>query len=285
MILFFTTIDIFTQGKKTTRKARVAIIKFLNNTKSNNYDWLSESLPDAVDASMKKTFIYVRPNKKGLQNLAANLLGNIEDLWSEDSLKNYINQAKVDYVIYGSFILNKKTGKIKVYSGVYYGKDNKIIRKVKSEIPTNTTLFAKVNDVASEFVKSIREYVSKSKTVTDGTLKIKSDTVTENTQVGKNATGWISSAQLQKIFNENVKKNYYPIKVEGRNSGGVFQFKASFAPYPTANFTFASWWGMDKAHFDKKNTQYFTEGKMLVYSEYFIDKYGRKIYQALWVKY
>jgi hypothetical protein len=170
LILIFSFQNLFPSSK-----AKISIIHFVDNTGSKNFTWLKESLADAIDKAMDRTFIYERPNIKKNQKLAERLIPNSQDFYSKQNLSNYCQKAKVDYLIYGSYVLDKSSDEIKIYSGVFSLEEGDIISYIESKIPPDSKMFQKVDNVANTFVESIKEFIEDSEKTSEKQLVIKKD--------------------------------------------------------------------------------------------------------------
>ena len=154
-----------TAGEKNPEQARLAVLHFLNETKSKNYEYLKESISEAIVSSMRKNFYFEMPNAQRNQELA-NILLKSSKSFNAKELKGLCSTADVDYAMYGNFVL-LKNGDIKMESGIYSVADERIIARNSKTIETNSSMFDNTNVAALGFVLTIREYIQDQKKAKD----------------------------------------------------------------------------------------------------------------------
>lgn len=94
---------------------------------------------------------------------------------------------------------------------------------------------------------------------------------------------WLPAAEYQKEFDGHVRRKFYPDKVDGRNEGGVREFRGRFVPYPDGSFAFESRTGLSVEAFDARHAQLVALGYTLAYVQRFSDASGMAV-QAVWTK-
>lgn len=100
-------------------------------------------------------------------------------------------------------------------------------------------------------------------------------------------TEWLSPAAYQREFDHQVKRGFYPRKVEGKELpiSDEIKYRATFTKFPGRNFSFYSYTGMSKNTFRRKNAEYTSQGYKLIWDQSFENWAGELIYQATWIKY
>ncbi|HRP70133.1 MAG TPA: hypothetical protein PLY93_11425, partial [Turneriella sp.] len=134
--------------------ARVAILDFYDRTNSPLYTWLSGSLSSAVDDSMKKIFEYERNDETKSNAAGTKYFKSPADI-SSSRLKDFQKETNADYIIFGFYSLDKKTGNVVIESKVYDLMKNKAIGGSKSESPVDVRLFNSVDQIAQGIVQDI----------------------------------------------------------------------------------------------------------------------------------
>jgi hypothetical protein len=134
--------------------ASVAILDFYDRTNSVLYTWLSSSLSNAVDDSMKKIFEYDRADEKKSADAGARLFKSPADV-TADRLKEFQKATGADYLIFGFYSLNNKTGNITIESKVYDLAKKTPIGGSVTESPVDARLFNTVDEISQGIVQDI----------------------------------------------------------------------------------------------------------------------------------
>jgi hypothetical protein len=96
-------------------------------------------------------------------------------------------------------------------------------------------------------------------------------------------SSWLSQREYQRQFDQHVAKKFYPMLVEGRNEGGVRQYRARFVPYPDGIFNFESRSEMSVEGFNRRNDELLVLGYTLIHEQRFTDTQGTAV-QAVWTR-
>jgi hypothetical protein len=134
--------------------ASVAILDFYDRTNTVLYTWLSSSLSAAVDDSMKKIFEYDRNEEKKSAEAGNRLFKSPADI-TPDRLKEFQKATGADYLIFGFYSLNSKTGNITIESKVYDLVKKTAIGGSVTESPVDVRLFNTVDEISQGIVQDI----------------------------------------------------------------------------------------------------------------------------------
>jgi len=124
------------------KRAKVAIINFINETGSKNYAYLKTSLSGAVYSSMKENFRFHRSGKERTQHLANQMFKSKANL-NTIKLRKFVRKINADFVAFGYFTKANK-GKITITARLYAKKANRIITSQSIKAKTDTK-FSKVS--------------------------------------------------------------------------------------------------------------------------------------------
>ncbi|HRP70431.1 MAG TPA: hypothetical protein PLY93_12940, partial [Turneriella sp.] len=147
----------------TSNLARVGILRFINNTQSENFEWVEQSLPDAIDLSMRARFEYVRLNQDQLQIAkeqvppTENLSGGLKRFSQTDVIK-IAQLSNADILIYGDFIVDESSQEIVLRSVIFNAASKQIIGRVENRTPMNARIFKNIDQMAAEIVSEIYRY-------------------------------------------------------------------------------------------------------------------------------
>jgi len=134
--------------------ASVAILDFYDRTNTPLYTWLSSSLSAAIDDSMKRIFEYDRTNEKVAQEVGAKLFKSPADV-NAKTLKDFQAATGADYLIFGFYSVDAKTGNLLIDSKVYDMTKKGVIGGTVTESPVDVRLFNSVDEIAQGVVQDI----------------------------------------------------------------------------------------------------------------------------------
>ncbi len=141
-------------AEKKDTLANVAVLNYINNTGSRNYEWLERSLGDAVFESMKAVFDFNRIKPSDAENIAKSRLKPGKKASSGDV--NYIaDKTKADIVVFGEYDYDKTNNTILITTKIYHASRNDITSEIKTDSKADNTLFQVVDKVAGEIVTHI----------------------------------------------------------------------------------------------------------------------------------
>lgn len=143
-------------------KARMAFLRFQNTTQSNaeNYAWLTETLPEAIDVAMQTRFVYESADKQKVQadfeQIAPSAVkGN------EARFAAICEKSELDYAISGEFFFDQAAKKLVIRAAIYHNDKRTIVGEVTAKSPVDASIFGKINDVADTVVKTLSAYEAK----------------------------------------------------------------------------------------------------------------------------
>ncbi len=137
--------------------ARVAILNFVNNTNSAQYEWASKSFPDAINKSMQQNFEYIRTPQATAQQVADKFRGG-KATYNLDDLAKIAKEAKSEIIIFGDYVYDKKKGQLRFRARVFHIDGNRFIGNVKETSPIDNRVFTKVDVIAKKIVDQIYRY-------------------------------------------------------------------------------------------------------------------------------
>ena len=143
---------------ENTEKARASIVflDFINSDHNTGNEWLSSTLPEAVDSSMKQSFLYNRNLKPNIKSDIKKQITNSKN-YNENLLKSVAETSGADIVIAGSFQTKQESNETKIFftSSIYYANKMKIIASISKEGKADMTLFKVTGSLADEIVNKI----------------------------------------------------------------------------------------------------------------------------------
>lgn len=134
--------------------ASVAILDFYDRTNTVLYTWLSSSLSAAIDDSMKRIFEYDRANEKTSLDAGGRLFKTPADV-TPKSLKEFQTATGADYLIFGFYSVDPKTGNLMIDSKVYDLVKQKVIGGTITQSPVDVRLFNSVDEISQGIVQDI----------------------------------------------------------------------------------------------------------------------------------
>ena|GEM_PF-4391989 len=134
--------------------ASVAILDFYDRTNTVLYTWLSSSLSAAIDHSMKRIFEYDRANEKLSLEVGGKLFKTPADV-NAKTLKEFQKATGADYLIFGFYSVDPKTGNLSIDSKVYDLVKQKGIGGAITESPVDVRLFNSVDEISQGIVQDI----------------------------------------------------------------------------------------------------------------------------------
>jgi hypothetical protein len=182
--------------KKEEELARVVILPFRDRTNSKNFQYMSESLSDAISTSMLKNFSYTRINpdevKKATYDAEQYVIKNkiikkssaqvkkgektdAELQLDEDQLslsKRLAKNLKSEIVIYGHYTYDNVTNELVFSTAIYLVESDAVKELEATKNVVDNTIFKATNKVAKNLVDTINVMIEEA----SGTKK----TVAEN---------------------------------------------------------------------------------------------------------
>ena len=134
--------------------ASVAILDFYDRTNTVLYTWLSSSLSAAIDDSMKRIFEFERANEKNSLEVGGKLFKTPADV-NAKTLKEFQKATGADYLIFGFYSVDPKTGSLMIDSKVYDLVRQKPIGGTITQSPVDVRLFNSVDEISQGIVQDI----------------------------------------------------------------------------------------------------------------------------------
>lgn len=140
-------------GKAGAAPLKIAILNFSDETKSDICGWLSASLPDAIDQSMRRDFEYLRPKPVAVQKLAEQLAGKSE--------KERSTALGVNLVISGRYTLNENKSAVRIDAQIYYAGTDSVLGSETVDSPLDAQIFGATKILSEKLVEKLHQLVSK----------------------------------------------------------------------------------------------------------------------------
>lgn len=170
------------QADDANELARVGIVRFINNTNSEDFEWVEKSLPDAIDMSMKARFEYVRLDEAKVQAAAAQVtpgkpVGSGENSsgarYSKEDAAIIARTAQADILIYGNFVADQANEELVLYATIFNAASNRVIGQVENRTPLNAKIFKNIDQMASEIVSEIYRFALQANQKSTGKKNLK----------------------------------------------------------------------------------------------------------------
>ena len=134
--------------------AKVAIMPFSDQTNSENFQYMIESLPEAIDRTMEKIFEY---KKIGMDKTIPIQKEYEKDFVMFDSSRtsNSCKRLDADILIFGHFNFDEATNNIIINTAVFLELSQRMIQIEPLKNPVDNTLFSATEKVATNIIKEI----------------------------------------------------------------------------------------------------------------------------------
>lgn len=140
-------------GKTGAAPLKIAILNFNDETKSNICGWLSASLPDAIDQSMRREFEYLRPKPAAVQKLADESAGKSE--------KDRSTALGVNLVISGRYTLNENKSAVRIDAQIYYAGTDSVLGSETVDSPLDAQIFGATKMLSEKLVEKLHQLLRK----------------------------------------------------------------------------------------------------------------------------
>ncbi|MDH4198862.1 MAG: hypothetical protein OEV66_00635 [Spirochaetia bacterium] len=167
--------------KRMPDLARIAIIPMQDRTGTENFQYLSESLSEAIHSSMQKNFLYAQIDslevKKAIFDLEQEALAvekesnarknffldifrprrkpkSVERIQLEKTQK-LAKKLNADIVIYGNYIFDEKSNEMVISTSLYFGLINAIRPISDMRNPVDNTIFTTTDKAAKAIIVEI----------------------------------------------------------------------------------------------------------------------------------
>jgi hypothetical protein len=94
---------------------------------------------------------------------------------------------------------------------------------------------------------------------------------------------WLSSADYQKLFEDQVRKGFYPIKVQGRLNNKRQEFRGEWHS-GQGPCSWRSHGELSSGQFKKIDAEYTADGYTLSWKSEFASEFGSAVIQAIWIQ-
>lgn len=97
-------------------------------------------------------------------------------------------------------------------------------------------------------------------------------------------SAWMTKAE-QQVTHENKPKDQYYAFVEGRNNGGLNQYRHVMRPFPADKYsTWSVYWGLSSDEFYQLELKMLRDGFTRDSLQVFTDPSGKALHQVVWLK-
>mgnify|MGYP001558005004 CR=1 FL=1 len=144
--------------KSPRGRAKLAFLRFDNTTKfqAQNYAWLAETLPEAVDVAMQSRFVYEAPPRQTIQTDFDSMAAGGKGVNSR--LAELCARAELDYAVIGEYFFDAASGTLNVQAAIYHSEKQAVIGQISRKSPVDASIFGKITDVADMVVKTLAAY-------------------------------------------------------------------------------------------------------------------------------
>ncbi|MCS6971399.1 MAG: hypothetical protein NZL89_00100 [Leptospiraceae bacterium] len=147
------TIALKTAGKTGEELARVSVLPYSNLSKNKNFDYLSESLSEAVDAAMAGRFEYRRAVLQDIKSVAMRLAATDQ---RTAFLQELCRERSIDIVIAG-FYKSADKNQLEIRTEIFDCQKGNNLGEVNALSRADSSLFTVSEDIAAKTIKAIAE--------------------------------------------------------------------------------------------------------------------------------
>lgn len=137
-------------------KAVVFIADFINATseQSQNYDWLSTSLPAAIEAAMKRSFDYTSAqNDKNRKKFNSLIQGR--QLPAQTRVNMVAGSNNLDIIVYGKYAFDQAHNQLLIQTRVFSKKTGSQIATIEEKAGLNNSIFLTTRDLTDKIIREI----------------------------------------------------------------------------------------------------------------------------------
>ena len=138
------------RDEKKKETAKVVFLPFANKNNNKDYQWLSESLADAIDAAMQKQFEYIRAKN------ASPASENKSTVCDVEMMEQIKSRREASMLICGSFLVSD--GSLQLQSVVFEFSKGKQIGKAEENTKVTGEMFSATSRLAKSIVRQIYKY-------------------------------------------------------------------------------------------------------------------------------
>lgn len=149
---------------ENTGLARVAIISFEDNTGSENYKYLSGSLREAINNSMKKNFTYEAVEFTQTDAVIKDLqkTGNVQKI-DLATIKRAAKELKADVVVFGNYTYDEKENMVLFNVSIYLTMADARRDLELTKNMVDNTIFMATEKVSQNLVTNIKQMVEENR--------------------------------------------------------------------------------------------------------------------------
>jgi len=228
-IVLLLTSSSYAQKKAKTAEAsqlaKVVILPFTDDTKSEDYGYLSGSLVDAIDKKMQKGFEYQKANFaqiKTLHNYQSEIL-------TDKQIKTAAGLIGADIVIYGVYTFDQEAKQIVISIDIHFPNigERKSLDPIRN--PVDSTLFTASDRAADTIIVEISSTIERH----NQKVAAKNKETVEETTPGKKKK--ITTAALKTRRNRTSKSQGF--QLAGGSEGYVLQYEIQNEKFPVNWFS------------------------------------------------
>ena len=135
--------------------ARVAILLYQDKTGTKNFEYMPDSLKEAITASMHQKFEFAEVDTAKVDPVAAQIRAKNKGQIGAKEAAEICRKADVDILIYGDFTYNKDAEEIEIHTNISLGSTDKFRLLPAVENRVDSTIFQAADKVATDIVAEI----------------------------------------------------------------------------------------------------------------------------------
>jgi len=137
--------------------ARVGIANFTNLNSNADYEWVEQSLPDAINTSMHARFEFVRQDENKV-NAAVSQAREVPGQSKGQTAQQIAMQSQSDILIFGEFTVDAEKSELVMKARVYNATGRRFIGEIEETSEINNRVFKRIDDMAAGIVSIIYQY-------------------------------------------------------------------------------------------------------------------------------
>lgn len=135
--------------------ARVAIIRYIDKTNTQNFEYMPGSLQEAITESMKKKFEFIEVDPTKVEPIVSQVLAKNNGVMGPKEAAEVCRLADIDILIYGNFTFKEADNQIVIHTEISLGSTDKFRKIEPTENPVDATIFRAADKVAGDIVAEI----------------------------------------------------------------------------------------------------------------------------------
>ena len=160
--------------------ARVSIRNFSDQTNSKNYQYLSESIPEAIEKSMKDKFEFNSMNRKNNEALEKNFEKDLSQ-FDLPTFKKFAQKTNSDIIIFGRYTYDATAREIMFQPVIYIAQGDKLVTVATRSNKVDSTIFQATELIADDIVAEITRMANESqKNKTDSQVEAEKPVLTRD---------------------------------------------------------------------------------------------------------